>query len=104
MTSDDAPGTGLRTLAGLLTPLQRKQATLLLVLMLVGGLAELLTIGAVVPFLALLADPNALRLFPALPDMLDALGAETRSQQLLAVTLVFMAAAVAAAALRLLLA
>lgn len=87
----------------MLTPRQRRRILLLLALMLVGGVAELLTIGAVVPFLALLADAGAVTRFPVLGDLLSLLGANSRGDQLLALTLAFMAATLVAAALRLLL-
>ncbi|WP_205480423.1 ABC transporter ATP-binding protein [Sphingomonas arenae] len=95
---------GLRTLLQMLTPRQRRRILLLLALMLVGGVSELLTIGAVVPFLALLADADAVTRFPVLGETLSLLGATSRGDQLLALTLAFMAATLVAAALRILLA
>lgn len=99
----DTMDEGFRTLLGMLTPRQRRRILLLLGLMLVGGVTELLTIGAVVPFLALLADANAVTRFPLLGEALSLLGASSRADQLLALTLAFMAATLVAAALRLLL-
>jgi ATP-binding cassette subfamily B protein len=54
----------LRTLYALLTRERRRQLLLTLVLMLVAAAAEIVTIGAVVPFLALAVDTEA-RLMPA---------------------------------------
>ena len=45
--------------------------------MMIGGFAELATIGAVVPFLSLLAQPESLSRFPALATILDWLAAST---------------------------
>lgn len=95
---------GLRTLVHLLTPRQQRQVALLLVLMLIGGFAELLTIGAVVPFLALLADPAAARRSPILADLLEFLGGSNRSEQLALLTLAFVAATLLATGIRLVLA
>jgi ATP-binding cassette, subfamily B, bacterial PglK len=47
----------LRHLAASLPSRRRKQLVLLIALMLIGALAELLSLGAIVPFLAFLADP-----------------------------------------------
>ena len=50
---------GLRRVYAHMTAARRRQLSLLLVLMLIGGFAELATIGAVVPFLSLLGNPDA---------------------------------------------
>lgn len=93
-----------RTLLALLTPGDRRRLALLLTLMLLGGVAELLTIGALVPFLALLADAEAATRLPVLDQLLSHVGARGRWEQLAALTLLFMAATLLAAGLRLLLA
>ncbi len=83
----------------ILSPARRRGFCSLLLLMLLGGLAELAAIGAVVPFLSLLAGmPSA---FPWLTDVFGAFGAGDRGEQLVAASLMFMAAAVIAGALRL---
>lgn len=48
----------LYALIACLSPRRRTQLALLVVLMLVAALAEVLTLGAIVPFLAVLADPE----------------------------------------------
>jgi len=72
-----------------------------LVLMLAGALAEIVAIGAVLPFLALLADPARLQRFPLLPALLRSVGATTQSEVLLATGILFCATAIVAAIVRL---
>ena len=72
-----------------------------MLLMLAGALAEIVTIGAVLPFLALLADPTRLERIPVLPRLLHAVGAETHGQVLLATGIGFCVVAVLAAMVRL---
>jgi ABC-type multidrug transport system fused ATPase/permease subunit len=70
-------------------------------LMVIGGFAELATIGAVVPFLSLLAQPESLGRFPALATILERLAASTGGNLLTAATAAFAILAVLAAAARL---
>ena len=72
--------------------------------MLIGAFAELVSIAAILPFLSLLADPDRVREIPLLPDLLQAAGAVTRRQQLIAAMILFGGTAVVAGAIRLLLA
>ena len=51
---------------------RRKQFALLSVLMLVGGVAEVVSLGAVIPFLAALAAPEKILLNPAVDSFLSA--------------------------------
>jgi ABC-type multidrug transport system fused ATPase/permease subunit len=85
----------------LLSPVRRRELRWLLALMLLGGLAELAAIGSVVPFLSLLADDAGQSPFPWLNDVFAAFGAGDRGEQLIAASLLFMAAAVVAGAFRL---
>ncbi|HUE78772.1 MAG TPA: ABC transporter ATP-binding protein [Sphingomicrobium sp.] len=91
----------LRHLYGFMTPQRRRQFFRLLGLMLFGALAEIATIGAVIPFVALLASPDGLQRFAGLAGLFDLLGARSASQQLVAATILFMIAALFAAAVRL---
>ena len=91
----------LRKLYRLLSPVRRRELLWLLFLMLLGGLAELAAIGSVVPFLSLLAGQAGQAPFPWLSDVFAALGAGDRGEQLLASSLLFMAAALVAGAFRL---
>ncbi len=53
---------------------RRTQLLLLLVLMLIGGFAEVLSLGAIVPFLAFLADPIQAMQKPLIAKFVDTLG------------------------------
>ena len=92
---------GLRELYGTLTPQRRRQFYFVLVLMFAGALAELATIGAVLPFLSLLADPGRIGRIPALAAAFNAVGAVTNSERLLAATVLFIVLAIIAALVRL---
>lgn len=70
-------------------------------LMLAGALAELVTIGAVLPFLALLASPENAARFPQLASLLEALGGTPGRPLVFAAALLLIAAAILAAILRL---
>ena len=85
---------------GHLSRRRRVQLCLLMALMLGGALAELVTIGAVLPFLALLADPAQAASYPALGAAFEYLGWSEARGLLLPVTVVFASAASAAGAIR----
>jgi ABC-type multidrug transport system fused ATPase/permease subunit len=89
----------LRQLYAFMSPAGRKKFFALLALMLLGALAELATIGAVVPFLSLLAGARQ-PYFRWVTDVFETLGAHG-DQQLVAASLLFMTAAVVSGALRL---
>ena len=91
----------LRQLYRLLSPARRRGLLAVLVLMLLGALAELVAIGSVVPFLALLAENTAAAPFLWLTNIFATLGAENHGEQLIAASLLFMAAALVAGAFRL---
>jgi ABC-type multidrug transport system fused ATPase/permease subunit len=94
---------GLRELLTHLARRRRLQGVAVLLLMLAGAFAELLTIGAVLPFLALVADPEASTRFPLLADLLELLGAEGRREAIIAIAALFCAIAVGAAVVRIVL-
>ena len=58
----------------LLSPARRRQFVLTLLLMLLGAAAEMVTIGAALPFLALVADPSSALVPPRLLGLLTAVG------------------------------
>ncbi len=95
-------GTGLRTIYGFMSPRRRRQFATFVALTIVGALAEILTIASVLPFVALLTGQSLPVSLPLLGERLTALG-DPRDRMLLAVIL-FMAFAVLAGALRLLIA
>ena len=90
----------LRQLYGFMSPARRRKFLALLALMFVGAVAELATIGAVVPFLSLLASSGQLH-FGWVTKVFEVLGAHGRDQQLIAASVLFMSAALVAGALRL---
>jgi len=95
-----------RSLAALyrfMAPARRRQLGLLLVLMIAGGAAELLSIGAMIPFLGLLAGGAGSPRVPFLSNLFSLIGAISYDEQLVVAALLFIMAAVSAAAIRLLL-
>ena len=84
-----------------MSPERRRQFYFVLALMIVGAFAELATIGAVLPFLTLLADPASLERFAWADRLFGALGAESSEERLLAATALFVVLAVAAGLIRL---
>lgn len=73
-------------------------------LMLLGAVAEAVTLGAVLPFLAVFADPSEVSRFPLIQNGLEAIGLGDPGRLLLALTLLFAAAAIGAGAVRIVLA
>lgn len=94
----------LRRLFGHLSRRRQWQLLLVLALMLVGALAEVATLGAVLPFLALIADPGRAASFPALQSLFGVLGWDRPDEILVPATILFAAIALSAAAVRLVLA
>ena len=86
-----------------ISPRRRGQFGLLLVLMLIASFAEILSIGAVLPFLGILTAPERIFNLPIVQPFIQALGLSEPSQLLLPLTMVFGFAALLAGALRLLL-
>lgn len=82
-------------------PARRRQFYAVVALMLLGAFAELVAVGAVVPFLSLLADPAKAESMPAVASLFRILGANTRSEMVAAAAGAFCAAAIAAALIRL---
>jgi ABC-type multidrug transport system fused ATPase/permease subunit len=80
---------------------RRIQLGLLFLVMLASGAAELVSLGSVLPFLAVLSDQELLWKQPQIHALATRAGFTTASQLLLPVTVVFAAAAVAAAIIRL---
>lgn len=82
---------------------RRGQFTLLLVLMILASFAEILSIGAVLPFLAILTDPGRVFAHPSVQPIIQVLGLTEPKQLLLPLTVAFGFAALIAGAMRLLL-
>jgi len=86
---------------GHLSRRRRIQLGLLLVVMLASGVVELVSLGAVLPFLAVLSDPEHLWQQPLVQALAAQVGFTEASELLLPATLAFAAAAVQAALIRL---
>jgi len=92
----------LGSLARQLAPARRWQLAALALVMLASGLAELVSLAAIVPFLAVLTDPQPLWHQPGVRAAAAALGLVEPRQLLGPATLLFAAASLLAAAIRLL--
>ena len=85
------------------SPRRKGQFGLLLGLMVLASFAEILSIGSVLPFLAVLTDPQRIFDLHLTQPLIKALGINTASQLLLPLTAAFCITAILAAAIRLLL-
>ena len=105
ITPATSPPQSTRTLLlGIWSHLSRRrriQLGLLLLVMLASGGAELVSLGAVLPFLAVLTDPERLWQQPLVQALAGRVGFTQESELLLPATLAFAVAAVLAAAVRL---
>jgi ABC-type multidrug transport system fused ATPase/permease subunit len=86
-----------------ISPRRRGQFGLLLVLMLIASFAEILSIGAVLPFLGVLTAPEHIFELPSAQPIIKALNMTEPQQLLLPLTVAFGVAALIAGAMRLLL-
>ena len=86
-----------------LTRRRKRQFLLLIGLMLVSALAEVVSLGAVLPFLGVLVAPERVLSFPIVADLAQALGITLPNQLLLPITIAFAVAALTAGAIRILL-
>lgn len=84
-----------------ITPRRRGQFGLLLVLMVAASFAEIISIGAVLPFLAVLTAPVRIFELPAAQQLIRASGITSASQLLLPLTVVFGLAALLSGGVRL---
>ena len=86
----------LRALLAALPPRRRTQLVLLLGLSLAGAVAEVLSLGAIVPFLAILADPVQALQRPLVVKVISVLGLSAADDIRWQLTMLFAATAVAA--------
>ena len=86
-----------------MSPRRRFQTGLLLGLMLITALAEVLSIGAVLPFLGILTSPEVVFAQPMLAPLIQILGIQTPAQLLLPLTLAFIIAAILSGLMRIVL-
>ena len=82
---------------------RQRQFGLLMVLMLVSALAEVVSLGAVLPFLGILTVPDRVLNYPIVADLAQAWGVTSADQLVLPLTVAFVMAVVIAAAIRMLL-
>lgn len=82
---------------------RRQQLGVLLVLMVLASFAEVLSLGAILPFLGVLTTPDKVFEHPALQPFLDLTGIQTAQELLLPITVLFILAALLAGGMRLLL-
>jgi ABC-type multidrug transport system fused ATPase/permease subunit len=104
VTNQDPPQSTLTLLLGIWGHLPRRrrvQLGLLLVVMLASAIAELLSLGSVLPFLAVLSDPELLWKYTIVQDVSNKLGLTSANQLLIPGTLTFALTAVLAALVRL---
>ena len=103
MNSDAPITTLLKRLWYHISPRRRGQFMLLLVLMLLASFAEILSIGAVLPFLGVLTAPERIFEMPVAQPIIRALKLTEPKQLLLPLTIAFGLAALIAGTMRLLL-
>ena len=90
----------LRTLVSKLPQRRRSQLLLLLGVMLLGAMAEVISLGAIVPFLAILADPEQALVRPEVASLVSALGLSDAQDLRWHFTLLFATTALVAGLLR----
>ncbi|HZF94065.1 MAG TPA: ABC transporter ATP-binding protein [Allosphingosinicella sp.] len=95
---DEGGAAALKQVLRFMSPARRRQFGVVLALMLLGAVAELVTVGAVLPFLTLLADPGGLADLPLAGRLL---GGFAPGDRLFAATVFLVAAALGAGAVRL---
>ena len=91
----------LNRLWGHITPRRRGQFGLLLILMIVASFAEIISIGAVLPFLAVLTAPERIFQLPVAQPFIKMIGFTSSNQLLLPLTILFGIAAIFSGAIRL---
>ncbi len=103
MDSTQSITTLLKRLWHHISPRRRGQFGLLLILMISASFAEILSIGAVLPFLAVLTAPERIFQLPAAQPFIRAAGMTSASQLLFPLTITFGIAALLSGVMRLLL-
>jgi len=80
---------------------RKKQFWLLFVLMIAAYLAEIISVGSVVPFLGILTSPNDVFQHPAMEPLIQFLNIKEASQLMLPLTVIFIVATLLASLIRL---
>jgi len=82
---------------------RRIQSAALFVLMIFASFAEVLTLGATIPFLGILTIPEKVMNYPLLHPLIHYLGIRTPTDLLLPITIIFISIAITAALIRIML-
>ncbi len=93
----------LRELWKYILPKRRKQYAALFVLMVIGSFAEVVSIGAIIPFLGALTAPEQVFQHPIAQPLMDLLNITTPNEMLLPLTILFAVLAIVAGVIRLVL-
>ena len=91
----------LKTLWHHLAKRRQKQFSLLLILMIIASLAEIISIGAVLPFLGILTAPEQVYQHPLMQPVIQILALTEPKQLILPLTVLFITAALLAGVIRL---
>lgn len=91
----------IRFILSALSPLRRRQLFALTILMIISAALELFSLGAVVPFLAVLTQPDIIFENQILKDILGNIGYSDGSEILLPVTILFVSATILSSSVRL---
>ncbi|OIQ03329.1 MAG: ABC transporter ATP-binding protein [Zetaproteobacteria bacterium CG06_land_8_20_14_3_00_59_53] len=100
--SDSGLVDALLRLWGHLAKSRKRQIGILLILMLVSALAEVVSLGAVVPFLGILTAPEQVFQYPVVAMVANALGIASAGEMVLPLTVLFIAVTITASAVRVL--
>jgi ABC-type multidrug transport system fused ATPase/permease subunit len=82
---------------------RRRQFTLLFVLMIIASLAEIISIGSVIPFLGALSSPEKFFMNPAFQPLVSFFKIETANQMIVPLAIIFCSAAILSGVIRLIL-
>jgi ABC-type multidrug transport system fused ATPase/permease subunit len=93
----------LKSLWGHISYQRRRQAGLLLILAILASFAEIISLGAVLPFIGVLTQPDKVLAYPLVAEIAQFFGIENGNELVLPLTLAFALAAVVAGSMRLLL-
>jgi ABC-type multidrug transport system fused ATPase/permease subunit len=90
----------LLNLWGLINPSKKQKLIILLFLTLIGGFAEILSIGSVVPFVASITSQDTLYNHPVMADFHELFNVGSPDDLILPMTLIYIALAILAGAIR----
>ena len=103
MAPTEGIASSLRRLYGSLPRLHRRRLAVVLGVMVAGALAEVVAIGAVLPFLAFISSPHPATTYPRVAEFFHWIGWSDTDHLLVPITIFFATAAITAGAVRILL-